>query len=450
MSQLKRIVPLLLAVLLSACINLPEVAEPESPDAGGTPDAGSTPDAGTPADSTPPTITTASPLHGSTNVPTNTQWVLTFSEPMNVTTVQFSIAPTVALSASTWTNGNTQLTLQPAAPLSQNTTYTLVVDGKDLAGKALADRKAFSFSTTGPAPDTTPPTVLSFSPAYAAIGVARDAVVTVTFSEPMDKASAQTAFAITSPPGFKFGVFGWNAAGTEMTFNPDTDFAYGTEVIWSVATTAKDLSGNALENNVTSTFRAVRQNTVTLDFDVRTSGNASAPDYWRNGGAYNFESVGDWFGDSQNRLLLGFKLDALPEELTHITSSRLKWYITGQRGTPFAVLGRLLLERVYIGETIAYSGAESVNPDAKVQYESPALNPPIIVPSNAITTMGTFDVTSFVTQDWADRGSRNTKRSQFRLRFEVPSDNDSAYDDIYSDVEQTPKLAELEVTYEYP
>lgn len=450
MTPLKRIIPLLLAVLLSACISLPEVSEPESPDAGGTPDAGSQPDAGTPTDTTPPTITTASPAHGSTNVPTSTSWLLRFSEPMNVSTVQFDIIPTVALNAATWSSGNTELTLQPTAPLAQNTTYTLVVDGKDLAGNALADRKAFSFSTTGPAPDTTPPTVLSSSPAYAAIGVARDGVITMTFSEPMDKASAQTAFAITSPPGFNSGVFDWNAAGTEMTFNSDTDFAYGTDVIWRVSTTAKDLSGNALENDVTSTFRAIRQNTVTFDFDPSTSGTASASDYWRNHVAYNFESVGDWGGNSQNRLLLGFKLDTLPDDLTSINSGRLKWYVTGQRGTPFAVLGRLLLERVYIGETIAYSDADSVNPNAQVQYESPALSPPIIVPSNAVTSMGTFDVTSFVMQDWADRGNRSTKRSQFRLRFEVPSDNDSAYDDIYSDVEQTPKLAELEVTYEYP
>jgi hypothetical protein len=58
MTLFTRLVSVLLAVLLSACIELPEVAEPEPP-----------PDAGVPApqpDTTPPTVTAASPLHGST------------------------------------------------------------------------------------------------------------------------------------------------------------------------------------------------------------------------------------------------------------------------------------------------------------------------------------------------------------------------------------------------
>jgi len=450
MTLLKRLTPLVLAVLMSACIELPEVGEPEFPPDSGVPDGGPKPDGGLPADTTPPTITAASPAHGSTNVATSPQFLFTFSEPMNVGTVQVSIAPTVALSDPTWGTGNTQLTLQPLAPLAQNTTYTLAVEGKDAAGNALTDRKLFSFGTTGPAPDTTPPMILSISPIYGAIGVAQNASITVTFSEPMDKASAQSAFAITSPPGFNTGVFDWNAAGTEMTFNPDTDFPYGTNVEWRVSTAATDLSANTLETNASSTFRAIRVNTVTLDFDARTSGSALAPDYVRISALYNFELVGDTSENVQARLLVGFKLDALPEQLTRITDCRLRWFVTGQTGTPFVDLGRLLLERVYIGESIAFSSTETTNPASKGQYEASTLGPSIIVPGAVVTTTTVIDVTSFVTLDWADRTNRNAKRSQFRLRFETPSDNDSLGDRINSDVEQTPKLAELVVTYEYP
>ncbi len=42
------------------------------------------------------------------------------------------------------------------------------------------------------------------------------------------------------------------------------------------------------------------------------------------------------------------------------------------------------------------------------------------------------------------------KRTQFRLRFEKNSDGNNANDMLFSDVETQPKLAELEVTYEYP
>lgn len=449
MILLKRFIPLVLAVLLSACIDLPEVGDPGPPDSG-VPDGGSKPDGSPPEDTAPPTITAAAPAHGSTNVAMSPQFQFTFSEPMNVGTVQVSIAPTVALSNAVWTSNNTQLTLQTQASLAQNTAYTLSVDGKDVAGNLLADRKQFSFETTGPAPDTTPPTVLAISPSYGAIGVAQKETLSVTFSEPMDKASAQTAFAITSPSGFNAGVFTWNTEGTVMTFNPDTDFPYGATVEWQVTTIAKDLAGNTLASLTAASFRAIRVNTVTIDFDPSTSGSATAPNYERYNHLFNLESLGDSSGNAQSRLLIGFKLDVLPENLAQITSSRLKWYVTAKQGNPFGDLGRIALERLYIGEEIATSTIDSPNPISKAQYESSALSSPILISSSQITTVGIFDVTSLVALDWEDRGNRNAKRSQFRFRFEAMSDNDGASDSLYSDVDQTPKLADLEVTFEYP
>ncbi|MDY7229825.1 Ig-like domain-containing protein [Hyalangium rubrum] len=457
MTPLKRILPLLLTALLSACIELPEVAEPEAPadagtqpDGGGSPDGGNKPDSGVPADTTPPTITETSPSHNSSQVLTSTPLLITFSEPMDVSTVQVSTAPTAAFTPATWALGDTQVTLQPSTLLIQNTTYTLFVEGKDKAGNLLSGRKAFSFSTTGPAPDTTLPTVLSTTPGNSAIGIARDALITVVFSEPMNKASAQTAFAITSPTGFNAGVFDWNATATEMTFNPDAEFPHGTELAWHVSTAATDTSGNPLETTATGTFRVIRANTVTIDFDLTTSGSAVSPDYVRYNHLFNLESVGDADNNTERRLFLGFKLDTLPDSLDRITDSKLKWFITGQRGDAFGGLGHLVLERVYIGSQIATSDMSWTNPESRAQYDSPALNPAILIPSSAVTTTGVFDVTSFVALDWADRATRSGKRSQFRLRFEAPTDQDAQRDDLYSDSEQTPKLAELEVTYEFP
>ncbi|HEX8700769.1 MAG TPA: Ig-like domain-containing protein [Myxococcaceae bacterium] len=458
MTLLKRFIPLVAAVLLSACINVPEVGEPlpEAPGDGGTkPDAGMPPDAGTPdsgvpMDLTRPTVTQVTPAPGSSQVSTSTQLAVLFSEPMNVSTVQVTTGPQVNLGTPTWSNGDTLLTLQPGELLAQNTNYTLFVDGRDKAGNLLTGQKAYSFSTTGPAPDTTPPTVLGSTPGAAAVGVARNASITVVFSEPMDKPAAQAAFDITSPGGFNSGVFDWNAAGTEMTFNPDTDFPYGAEVSWRVTTTAEDLAGNTLGSEVTSTFRVIRINTVTIDFNPQTSGSASAPDYWKQSHFYSSAEVGDWSSNTTRRLFIGFTLDALPDNLVQITNAKLKWYISGRNGDPFGVLGRLLIERVYIGNQIALSTAETVNPEARVQYESPALSPPIFVTSSELTTSGIFDVTSFVALDWQDRSNRSSKRSQFRLRFEVPTDNDSSFDEVYSSEATSPKLAELEVTYQYP
>lgn len=76
-------------------------------------------------------------------------------------------------------------TFTPTSPLSNSTGYTATITtgAKDVAGNALAVNKVFAFTT---AADTTPPTVLSTSPANNATGVAITATVKVTFSEAMD------------------------------------------------------------------------------------------------------------------------------------------------------------------------------------------------------------------------------------------------------------------------
>ncbi len=346
-----------------------------------------------------------------------------------------------------------RLTLQPGELLAQNTNYSLFGGRQGQGGQPAHGPKAFSFTTTGPAPDTTPPTVLSHTAQrLGAIGVARNATITVTFSEPMDKAAAQTAFAITSPSGFNAGIFDWNAAGTEMTFNPDMDFPYGAEVAWRVAMDAEDEAGNPLGITATGTFRVMRINTVTIDYDPQTSGSASSPDYFKNTHFFVGADVGD-VGNSgaARRMLIGFNLNSLPEDLNRITFSRLTWYVSGQSGNPFGNLGRLFLERVYIGEEIGLSPAAGpTNPLSKAQYESESLGAPIIISSSNLSPNGVFDVTSFTSLDWQERINRNSKRSQLRLRFEVPNNNDSIHDKIQTSGEGPFALAMLEVTYEYP
>ncbi len=85
MTLFKRFIPLVLAVLLSACIDVPEVGDPlpevpgdggTKPDAGMPPDAGIPPDAGVPTDLTPPTVTQVTPAPGSSQVATSPQLVV--------------------------------------------------------------------------------------------------------------------------------------------------------------------------------------------------------------------------------------------------------------------------------------------------------------------------------------------------------------------------------------
>lgn len=94
--------------------------------------------------------------------------------------------------------------------------------------------------------DATAPTVSSLSPAANATGVSTTAGVTVTFSEPMDRAATQSAFALVraNDGAPVSGAFSWS--GNAMTFVPATRLSDGTQYRATLSTGARDGAGNAL------------------------------------------------------------------------------------------------------------------------------------------------------------------------------------------------------------
>jgi 6-phosphogluconolactonase (cycloisomerase 2 family) len=122
-------------------------------------------------------------------------------------------------------------------------------DGASLYAGARDDSALARFASAAAPPpvDTTPPTIIAVSPADGSVGVARDAAVTVTFSEEMDKAPTQDVFSLTptaAPAAEVIGAFSWN--GTAMSFQPLVPLAPGTNYTATVTTGAKDAAGNAL------------------------------------------------------------------------------------------------------------------------------------------------------------------------------------------------------------
>ncbi|MCP3143662.1 Ig-like domain-containing protein [Pyxidicoccus sp. QH1ED-7-1] len=390
-----------------------------------------------------------SPMGGATEVPTGTPLVLTFSEAMDTASIEVTLQPAVTLRAPTWNQQGSVLTLQHEAELAENTPYTMTVDGEDKAGNPLTGARTFSFTTTGPAPDTTPPTVLATSPVQSSIGNARNALLEVVFSEPMNKSAAEAAFSITSPAGFNSGSFSWNSAATVMTYSVPASFSHGAQVTWQVSTGARDEADNALAETMTRGFRVVRQGSLTVNFDPATSGSVAAPNYFRQTIVYNFEMLGDSEGtNAAYRLFLGFKLDGLPEDLTQISHASLSWWVSHRQGTPFENLGQLWLEPVDVGEQLELS-IDEPNPQLVADYHAVPLVAGTEVLQTALGSPGIFNVTSSVVNDWVNRSARG-KRTQYRLRFGQGTDNDGVRDVLISDAEFHPKLAELQVSYEYP
>ena len=222
-------------------------------------------------DTTPPTVIAVSPVNNATNVATNTTVRVTFSEPMdpttiNTTTISLRNTSTSAVIAATvaYNPATDVATLTPTGPLSNSTNYTLTVTTgvKDIAGNAMTSPFTSSF-TVVPPPDTTKPTIISRSPADGAIDVATNTVVTVTFSEPMDTTTINAAnIKLADSLGTAVaGAVTYNAATNAATFTPTSALNNKAKYTLTVTTGVKDVAGNALAAQAVSTFTTIADTT---------------------------------------------------------------------------------------------------------------------------------------------------------------------------------------------
>lgn len=212
---------------------------------------------GTTSDTAAPTVISTIPANSSTGVTISGNVAVTFSEAMNPTTVTattFTLKQGTTPVAGVVTSVGSTATFNPTSTLAASTVYTatLTTGVKDLAGNALATAKTWSF-TTGTTADTIAPTVKSTVPLNAATGVALNANITATFSEPMDPGTI-TASTVTVKQGTTPVAGVVTYVGTTATFNPIGALTASTVYTATIATGVKDLAGNALVTAKTWSF----------------------------------------------------------------------------------------------------------------------------------------------------------------------------------------------------
>jgi hypothetical protein len=373
------------------------------------------------ADTTAPTVASSAPAHNASNVDVNTSPSLTFSEPMDTVAVRnaFSISPNVA-GTLLWDETKKLMTFDPTSPLAFSATYTVTLGtgAADIAGNTLGAAYSFTFST-GAAPDLTRPTLTSASPSNGQRGLPHGTNFSVTFSEPMDKASAQVAFSISSPSGVT-GQFSWSADGRTMTFTPSTAFDYGTSVSWGISDIAKDLAGNALSGALAASFSIIRQVSVDLpvsidgsvNYDMTTKAYTVNSYFSTYSFGLNYRVTSEGPGGSPrfypqaNRLLMTYDLSALPAGLT-FRSAQLYLYLNSYTSETFTKYGDVIVTAVGYGSTL-----EGSDYNGGTVYGT-ASGRPTGVQWNPV------NVLSLVQDDWNNRGARGT-RSQFRVSLNVP------------------------------
>jgi len=221
-------------------------------------------------------MTNVSPAENAKGVVVATNVTGTFLGEMDPTTLNASTftltkqGSTTAVEATVDYDAATKTaTLDPSENLENNTTYTATIKGglngvKDTAGNGLPADKVWAFSTV----DTIAPTVGSVSPGDAAAGVALSTNVEATFSEAMNSSTLTTNTFMLKEQNSTTPVeanVSYNSTTKKATLDPSSDLSWNTTytaTIMGGSGGAKDLAGNALEQNYSWTFTTAHDATA--------------------------------------------------------------------------------------------------------------------------------------------------------------------------------------------
>jgi hypothetical protein len=205
----------------------------------------------------PPTVSSTDPVNSSSGIPINQKIAATFSVPMNASTITASnftlLQGTTPVPGFVSYSGITAI-FAPSSNLAPNTAYSVMISTgvKDLAGNAMANNYIWSF-TTGAGVIITPPTVSSIDPANNETGVALNQKVSATFSKTMD-ATTITSSTFTLKQGTTSVAGFVSYSGRTAIFAPSNNLTPNTVYTATITTGAKDLAGNAIENDFVWNF----------------------------------------------------------------------------------------------------------------------------------------------------------------------------------------------------
>jgi Bacterial Ig-like domain len=127
----------------------------------------------------------------------------------------------------------------PWSALGAKTRYRLWLDGLlDDEGVPFEAAPAIAISTAKA------PSVVRFRPVNGTDHVERDAILSVRFTQPMDREATAAAFRVTSGGHSVTGRVAWAEGSTVLVFDPSKALAYGASVVMSVDGTARSRGGS--------------------------------------------------------------------------------------------------------------------------------------------------------------------------------------------------------------
>ena len=205
-----------------------------------------------------PVVVSTNPANNDTAISLGTRVDATFNVAMNPATINggtFTLKQGTTLISGAVTYSGLTATFTPApGSLTINTTYTgtITTGAKDSAGNALVADYVWTFKT-GVATDITAPIVISTDPANAATNVVLNKKLLANFNEGMNPLTINNnTFLLKQGTNVITGLVTYS--GTTAVFTPSVNLTASTLYTATITTGAKDIAGNALQNNYVWSF----------------------------------------------------------------------------------------------------------------------------------------------------------------------------------------------------
>lgn len=283
--------------------------------------------------------------------------------------------------------------------------------------------------------DTEAPSVAETIPAIGATGVAADAKIHITFSEPMDPGTIEDAYDSPQLPLDKVGLE-WTPDMQVLTITPSAPLYYaestGTDLsvaerytyTITIGTEAADLAGNRLTAPLQLSFATKRRLTAKFDYDPDLTKSLREESVL--GGADLL--VGDSADGDRYHSYVTFDLSALPAA-SEIEAASFKGTQQTTVGMPYSSLGPLKVQH------LTFATMDNIS-------SVPAISLPGTLSEDGNVEEKVIEVTSQVRDDAANRAARNN-RSQYRVQFDTATDGDAVSDAAVF----TTSTFEMTVTY---
>jgi methionine-rich copper-binding protein CopC len=200
-------------------------------------------------DTTRPVFVSSNPANGSTGVSTSGDIILTFSEPIDLSTAQSSISVSPASLISYVQNSNrSEVILRPQSNLTPGLYSIQITTGlADISGNSLDQNYALSLTVgsdfSAPALSSVTSGAVTLQDNLDTHGALRTSPLVLQFSEAMDRVSAEGAVSI-SP--FASSVKTWDGLSQTLTISFPSGLDPDTRYTLSIASSAKDAAGNSL------------------------------------------------------------------------------------------------------------------------------------------------------------------------------------------------------------